>query len=97
MTEANADIIEANRIGAKPNVLYYLTRDGNFEFVTLRNGECHVQGKIKIGEAISNHMTLQMGLYLLVWPDKSKNRFVMFDLKCKFKLTRRRIEPPHGA
>lgn len=80
--QATGDIIEANRIGAKPNVMYYLTKDGSFEFLSLRNGVCHIQGKIKVGEPIPNHMTLQIGLYLLVWPDKTKNRFLMFDLKC---------------
>lgn len=64
--------------------MYYLTEDGNFEFFALKNGNCHSQGKIKVGEPIPNPMTVQIGLYLLVWPDRTKNRFILYDLKCSF-------------
>ena len=83
LDKTTSSIIEANRIGAKPNVMYILTDDGNFEFFSLKNGDCHNQGKIKVGEPMPNPMTVQIGLYLLVWPDKTKNRFNLYDLKCR--------------
>ena len=79
--QPNADIIEAGRIGAKPNVMYYLTTDGIVEFLTMRNGICFNQGRVRINEPLAKPLLIQMGLYMLIWPDKTKNRFHMFDLK----------------
>lgn len=49
--------------------------------IGVKNGECQIHCRIQIEAPIKSVMTLQMGSYLMVWPDKSKNNFNIYDLK----------------
>ena len=78
------EIIFGEAVTSKQNVLLYLTKQGKLILMGLRSGECQVLAKLVVEEPITDkYMIFQMGSYLVLWPDRSKNYFNMYDTKCK--------------
>jgi hypothetical protein len=87
--EDGDEIIFGEAVISKQNVLLYLTKMGKLLLVGLRTGECQSLAKFTVEEPIQpNFMIFQMGTYLVLWPDRQKNYFNMYDLKCSIMFLR---------
>lgn len=75
-------ILLGDKVHSKQNIFFYITSEGKLVFAGLRNAECQVLAKVDIHVPLGDPLTLQLGFHLLVWPDRTRNEFMAFDLKC---------------
>ncbi len=75
-------ILLGDKVHSKQNVFFYITSQHKLVFAGLRNAECQVLAKVVIHEQLADPLVLQLGFHLLVWPDRARNEFIAFDLKC---------------
>jgi hypothetical protein len=75
-------ILVGDKVHSKQNVFFYITSANQLVFAGLRNAECQVLAKVGLHEWLADPLVLQLGFHLLVWPDRARNEFTAFDLKC---------------